>query len=43
MEVSADHLFTVDGVEAGQRASSSSFGVVTVQLGICKAQRFVLH
>lgn len=43
MEVSADHLFTGDGVEAGQKASSSSFCVVTVQLGICKAQRFVLH
>lgn len=40
MEISADHLFDVDGVKAGQRASLC---VVTVLYGICKGLRFVLH
>lgn len=39
MEISADHLFAVNGVEASQKAS---FCVVTVQLGICPNPR-VLH
>lgn len=43
MEVSADHLFGVNGVEAGQNTSSYTFCRVTVQPGICEVSRFVLH
>lgn len=37
VEVRADHLFGVDGVEAGKRAASSTFCVVTVEQGFIKA------
>lgn len=42
MEVSADHLFAVNGVEAGQKALPSSL-CVTVLQGVCKVCRLVLH
>lgn len=43
MKVGADHLFTVDGVKGGKGASSSIFRVVTLQLGLMKAERRVPH
>lgn len=41
MELGADHLFAVDGVEAGQGSAPSS-RAVAVQLGVGEAPRFIL-
>lgn len=42
MEISADHLFGVNGVEAGQKASSSLY-VFTVLLSAFKVLWCVIH
>lgn len=40
MKVGTDHLFTVDGVEAGQETSSSIHGVALL-LGVCEVSWFI--